>query len=102
MSRCEAAEWVGESLGTGLDPSIPIISLHPPSQYHSLGDTYTYASDITLFMITHYFYSGCKISHPEIHWISSLFDWYISGSTLENRILYLWALELLVDVKWSF
>ena len=30
MSRCEAAEWVGESLGTGLDPSIPIISLHPP------------------------------------------------------------------------
>ena len=28
--RCEAVEWVGESLGTGLDPSIPIISLDPP------------------------------------------------------------------------
>ena len=61
----------------------------PPSQYHSLGDTYTYASDITLFMITHYFYSGYKKSQPESHWISSLFDWHISGCTLENCILYL-------------
>ena len=29
MSRCESAECLAESLGTGLDPPIPIISLFP-------------------------------------------------------------------------
>ena len=30
MSRCESGECLAGSPGTGLDPSIPIISLHPP------------------------------------------------------------------------
>ena len=55
MSRCEAAEWVGESLGTGLDPSIPIISLHPlsvsqPWWYIYIRKWYHFVHDHTLLL----------------------------------------------------
>ena len=64
MSRCEAAEWVGESLGTGLDPSIPIISLHPPLSITALV-IHIHTQVISLYSWSHITFTAVIKNHTQ-------------------------------------